>query len=322
MDPLISVIIPCYNGAWCIESLAENLKQSVPPDVEIVFVDDGSNDGSFDMFRSLMPDARCFQQENRGLGATRNRAVEEASGRYLQLLDADDTIMPGKLQAQSHTMETQGLDVIYSNWRMVVNRKNTFAYEPFVHAEAPCEIVEALLGGWWFPPNAAMVRKSAYSAVNGCDASLGNTCEDFDLWVRLAISGARFGYLHGDYSNYYRYEDRKSMSRVNRREFLEGESHIINKALKQLTDTNEDTLDRKRAAARRLHHVARNAYGMDRQWYRELFRKVKILDPSFSPPGSPAYRAIWRFLGAEPAEELALRIRNIRRRLSVSLKVI
>ena len=100
--------------------------------------------------------------------------------------------------------------------------------------------MQALLGGWWFPPNAALVRAKAFRETGGCDPTLGNTCEDFDLWVRLAIAGFRFGYTQGRFANYYRYARVRSMSRRDRREFLEGEATIILKAIRLLEQQHTD----------------------------------------------------------------------------------
>lgn len=301
----VSIIIPCFNGAKYLSKLCESLRPLVAGNVEIVFVDDGSTDESSELFRQLLPQATCVRQENRGLGATRNRAVEMARGEYLQLLDADDTIQRGKLEAQLAFARRQGLDILYSDWRMVIVEGETETYEDWVNAETEVEIVEALLGGWWFPPNAALVRRQSYLSVGGCDSSLGNTCEDFDLWVRLGIAGFRFGYLPGAYANYYRYMNVRSMSRKDPSEFFEGEAGIIMKAVSLLTARQAATPARRRAAARRLQLVARNLFGINRSRFSALMAEVSRLDPQFRPVGTLTYRVAARLFGFEVAERLA-----------------
>jgi glycosyltransferase involved in cell wall biosynthesis len=305
LHPDVSVVIPCWNGARYLPRLAGSLRPLLAANVEIIFIDDGSTDGSGELFQGLFPEAVCVQQPNRGLGATRNRAATVASGEFLQLLDADDTIEAGKFETQLAFARARSLDVVYSDWRMVIVENGKETPEDWVEAETGTEIVEALLGGWWYPPNAALVRRDAFVAVGGCDTALGNTCEDFDLWLKLGMAGSRFGYVPGHFANYYRYLRIRSMSRVSAREFLEGEAAIILKAIRQLQVEKTDTPARRRAAARRLHAVARNAFGIDNSWYQELMKEIRTLDPQFRATGRLPYRIAERWLGGETAERLA-----------------
>lgn len=318
-SPSVSIIIPCYNSAWSLPTLANSLRSLLSDDVEVIFIDDGSTDNSLELFQSLMPNAICVRQENKGLGATRNRGAELATGEFLQLLDADDTIEPGKLEAQATFAQTHGLDVVYSDWRMVIVSDNRQERGSWNHAKAPVEIVAALLGGWWFPPNAALIRKEAFMAIGGSDPTLGNTCEDFDLWVRLGIAGCKYGYLPGRFANYYRYLQIRSMSRRDPREFFAGEETIIYKALKLLESKETLTPERRRAAARRLHHVARNVYPIDQQWFDRLLGDIYELDPGFKPSGSRFYRIAAQLLGLERAERLAVWKRSWRKHLRFRL---
>lgn len=304
--PDVSIIIPCYNAAWALPTLAKSLEAVLAPNIEVIFVDDGSTDDSLRMFQSLVPRAICLQQSNHGLGFTRNRAVEMATGEFLQLLDADDTIEPGKIETQVAFAQKRNLDVVYSDWRMIIAHDQDEVRKPFVQAEAPTEIVESLLGGWWFPPNAAVIRKSAFMAVGGCDPHLGNTCEDFDLWVRLGIAGYHYGYVPGQFANYYRYENIRSMSRKNAREFFEGEEKIIFKAIRLLEEKQALSPEYCKSAARRLHHITRNVYSLDPDWFGRLLKEVYRLDPDFKPSGSWDYKIAAKSLGLRKAERLAL----------------
>ena len=87
----ISVIIPLYNKASSIErTLRSVLGQRVLPR-EVIVVDDGSTDDSASIVERIdSPLVRLLRQENRGVSAARNRAMAEASGRWVALLDGDD----------------------------------------------------------------------------------------------------------------------------------------------------------------------------------------------------------------------------------------
>src|SRR5439155_4497680 len=149
---------------------------------------------------------------------------------FLQFLDVDDAIEPNKLPSQLEFGRTDSLDVVYSDWRMVIVDGESEEPESWVRAEAEVEIVEALLGGWWFPLNAAIVRKKAFVGIGGCNST---TLEDFDLWVRLALAGFRYGYLPGTFATYYRYTQVTSRSRRDLPDFFSGEARIFRDAIVQ-----------------------------------------------------------------------------------------
>lgn len=86
---MISVIIPLFNKALTIKRTIETVLSQTYRDYEIVVVDDGSTDGSFEIVRDLnIPGLRLIRQVNSGVSAARNKGIEEARGEYIALLDA------------------------------------------------------------------------------------------------------------------------------------------------------------------------------------------------------------------------------------------
>lgn len=98
VNPLISVIIPVYNGERFIRDAVDNVLSQNYPALEIIIVDDGSDDDSAAIIQSLPVDIRYFSQENTGPAAARNRGVREASGEYIAFLDVDDLWPPNNLR--------------------------------------------------------------------------------------------------------------------------------------------------------------------------------------------------------------------------------
>jgi glycosyltransferase involved in cell wall biosynthesis len=99
--PLVSILIPCYNAApWLAATLESALAQTWQ-DKEIILVDDGSTDTSHDIARRYESiGVRIATQPNAGASAARNHALRLARGDFLQFLDADDLLSPGKIAAQ------------------------------------------------------------------------------------------------------------------------------------------------------------------------------------------------------------------------------
>lgn len=90
--PAISVIVPVYNGEKYIEDCVRNIRNQTLKDVEIIFVDDGSTDGTLEALHRLeSADVKVFTQENTGAGGARNHGLQYASGKYVIFLDVDDT---------------------------------------------------------------------------------------------------------------------------------------------------------------------------------------------------------------------------------------
>lgn len=88
--PLISIIIPIYNGAGFIEAAIKNILDQNYPAIEIIIVDDGSTDNTREVAEKLPVDVRYFHQPNKGPGAARNRGIRDVSGELIAFLDVDD----------------------------------------------------------------------------------------------------------------------------------------------------------------------------------------------------------------------------------------
>src|SRR5579863_5985852 len=97
--PLVSVVVPVYNRADMLGDAIESILAQDYDPIEIVVVDDGSEDSSFDVARSF-PTVKCLRQPNTGAAAARNAGIAEATGEYVAFLDSDDLMRPSKVSTQ------------------------------------------------------------------------------------------------------------------------------------------------------------------------------------------------------------------------------
>jgi glycosyltransferase involved in cell wall biosynthesis len=105
----VSVIIPCHNAEPWLAPAIESVLAQTWPDREVIVIDDGSTDGSLALARRFESrGVRVIGQPNRGAAAARNAGLREASGRFIQFLDADDLLAPGKIEAQMKRLEDTG----------------------------------------------------------------------------------------------------------------------------------------------------------------------------------------------------------------------
>jgi glycosyltransferase involved in cell wall biosynthesis len=98
-DPLVSLIIPAYNGAKYLREALESAVGQTYSNMEVIVVDDGSTDDSAEIAESFVG-VRVLRQPNAGVAAARNRAIETAEGDYLAFLDQDDIHHPAKTERQ------------------------------------------------------------------------------------------------------------------------------------------------------------------------------------------------------------------------------
>ena len=111
--PLISVIIPVYNGEKYISEAIENILRQEYPVLEIIVVDDGSTDKTAEVVNNLSVDVRYFSQQNAGPSAARNKGIKEASGKYIAFLDVDDLWPENNLNVLAEKLEKEkGSDVV------------------------------------------------------------------------------------------------------------------------------------------------------------------------------------------------------------------
>lgn len=98
---LVSVVIPVFNGAlYLAQAIRSVLAQHGVP-LEIVVVDDGSDDESGEIARQFGPPVRCLRQTNAGIAGARNAGIRASTGELLAFLDADDLWTPDRLPAQA-----------------------------------------------------------------------------------------------------------------------------------------------------------------------------------------------------------------------------
>ncbi len=102
-EPLVSVIIPTFNRAYCVGKAIDSVRTQTYQNTEILVIDDGSTDNTRDLIERSYgddPRVRYFVHANCGVTATRNRGIALCRGDFVALLDSDDTWSPWKLELQ------------------------------------------------------------------------------------------------------------------------------------------------------------------------------------------------------------------------------
>jgi glycosyltransferase involved in cell wall biosynthesis len=192
MDPLVSVVIPCYNAAHSIGEAIESALLQTYRHLEIIVVDDGSDDDSPEVIRRFRGAIRFERGPHRGGGAARNRGLALARGALIQFLDADDVLLPAcvsrKVEALRHTADASPC----CDWTRVAESGTATLQQPSIEGDDP---VLALLAGQ-MQTSSPLHARGALERVDGFDERLACS-QDRDLHLRLACAGVRFTHLAG-----------------------------------------------------------------------------------------------------------------------------
>lgn len=121
-QPLISTLVPCYNHEDFITDTIESIWKQNIDNMEIIVIDDGSKDNSYEVLKRLQASSsvpmHIFTQENAGLVKTLNRCLAKAKGKYISLIGSDDQYFPNVFSTLLEALEKDdGLKVIYANAR-------------------------------------------------------------------------------------------------------------------------------------------------------------------------------------------------------------
>ncbi|MBK9122946.1 MAG: glycosyltransferase [Chloroflexi bacterium] len=200
-DPRISIVIPAYNARSTIADAVDSCLAQTFPDFEIIVVDDGSSDGTADLLAERYADEprlRVIRQENAGVSAARNAGIAAARGEFIHFLDADDNLLPQKLEASLAIVDGDPtVGVVYGPGQPVEDDGRTPI--PMTYPELPSGDVlkEWLAGvmanGTFGVTPSVMVRRSLFDTV-GLFSPIPTPTEDWDMWIRLAAV-TRFGAL-------------------------------------------------------------------------------------------------------------------------------
>lgn len=203
-DVKISTIIPCYNQARFLPEVVGTLRGQTFADWEGIIVNDGSTDETERVAGELMasePRLRLVTQANRGLSGARNAGCREARGQYLHFLDADDLLHERAYEWLIHGANAQpGATVLmrYGTFSEGVGRDLV----PVLDQPLEQKFLPGLIARNLGPVHGYLVPRELVFNAGGFDESFP-ACEDWDLWLRIALQGGKLVSIP-DVGAYYR----------------------------------------------------------------------------------------------------------------------
>lgn len=200
-EPLISVIIPVFNGEkYITQTLESILIQDYDP-IEVIVINDGSTDRTGDILINFSSRLHIVNQDNTGVSAARNRGIELAQGELIVFFDSDDLMYPGKLSDQALWLDQHpSLGYVHSGWdRIDANDEHISSIRPWRYA--PCLDLETWLVKSPVYLGAMMFCREWVERVGKFDPNLTQS-EDTEWIYRLALLGCPGGWLRRSTAGY------------------------------------------------------------------------------------------------------------------------
>jgi succinoglycan biosynthesis protein ExoO len=253
----VSVIIPAYNAEDFLERAVRSALAQTEWDLEVIVVDDGSADGTFDVALRIAEEDRRVRVvknvKNCGVSVSRNRAIALASGDWIALLDADDTWLPRRLEAL--LLASDGADVVCDDLLFInESRTDTNALEYWslsgwvgLRRREPYWLTLAEFIRYDLGLLKPVIRRDFLAAQEMWYDTELRVTEDYYLYVRLLAAGARWRQLPEGYYLYLRHANSLTLSP----DAVISQHVTSSRAL--LSDPTVIT-DRRVSAALRRHH--------------------------------------------------------------------
>ncbi|MBI5574845.1 MAG: glycosyltransferase [Deltaproteobacteria bacterium] len=192
--PYVSIVIPVYNGSNYLGEAIDSALAQTYPNIEVIVVDDGSDDGgkSEKIVLSYGNRVRYIRKENGGVASALNLGIREMRGEYFSWLSHDDVYRPEKVEAQVECLAHMGRDaILYGDYELIDERGRFLETVRTGHMTAR-DFRMALITDIAVNGCTTLVPKCFFETVGVFDERL-RTNQDYDLWFRMA---SRYTFVH------------------------------------------------------------------------------------------------------------------------------
>ena len=189
--PLVSVLIPVYNGTQFLDEAIRSVLHSTYKNVEIILVDDGSNDRSRDKckkYEERYKSVRFFGfTENGGMTRCLNYGIKQAKGKYIARLNQDDILMPRRLEQQVSFLESHP-DYVIVGGKIVLFTEDQKTFDIISFPKTDKQIREQWLMLSPYSDPTVMYRKDTWLNTDGYSQYFW-PADDVHMWYQLGSLG-------------------------------------------------------------------------------------------------------------------------------------
>lgn len=304
---VLSVVIPCFNGAQWVGEAIDSVLSQASADVEVVVVDDGSTDDTNEVLAEFGQRIVVLHQHNSGVVAARRAGVKAATGQFIKFLDADDIVPAGALEllqwlAVRHEEEVLigRVGVFGDNIGDAHRDMYRIGYQPEPSAEVRSEflLTQATHSSAWMIPRTVF---AAHDLFGNERIQMG---EEFGFCMRLIATGVRIRYIDADVCLVRVHESTGRLSRSvdPARHLVQAEE--INRAARFIRERIPGH------SPDAFKQIARMCWSRGRSCLRvgceqaagQYFALARAIDPAVVPLGSGLYRTLTALTGPRASE--------------------
>ncbi len=187
----VSILIPAYNAEAWIGAAIESALAQQGISTEVIVADDGSSDGTVAAVRRFGDRVRCEALPHAGGNAARNRLLELSRGRWLQYLDADDYLLPGKIERQFASLRAGESDVSYGPVWVEIWKEGRAVGRTLQPIDASLDLATQWIL-WQLPQTGGpLFRREALERIGGWNQGMP-CCQEHELYLRALQAGLKF----------------------------------------------------------------------------------------------------------------------------------
>jgi len=288
---LVSVIIPLFNAEAHIVQCLNSVLTQTWPNIEVIIVDDGSTDESAALSKTFESDkVKLYRQTNKGASAARNYGLKQATGKYIQFLDADDLLSTNKIEAQVETLNQHADCIAICDTVYFDDGTDPYQNKPVKEwysngCNEPVDFLIKLYGGdligenygGMIQPNAWLTPRTVIDKAGLWNETI-SVDDDGEFFCRV-IAESKGVFYAGDGINYYRkFKTKQNLSAKKTAEACQSILTVTDLKTKHLLGKSDS--DKAKLALSRLYwENAFDFYPEFKKLAREAEMKAKKLAP-------------------------------------------
>lgn len=204
-EPLVSVIIPCYNAEKFVEKAVRSIMRQTYRNLEIIVINDCSKDRTGIILKALADEddrIRLVENEvNLKLPKTLNKGIALSKGEYIARMDADDISLPERIEKQIRIIDQCNVDIVGCNAQYIDEEDNLKDYRTYFPLEHK-DIIHKMAWKSVLVHPSVLAKKSFFVDLGGFNENL-SYAEDYELWIKGSVLNKKFANL-GEMLLYYR----------------------------------------------------------------------------------------------------------------------
>ena len=309
----VSILIPLYNSERFITQTIESTLEQTYKNIEIIIVDDGSTDNSYNIAKKYKSDkVKVYRQKNKGASAARNKAFELCSGDLIQYLDADDILDKDKIKFQvERYLNCNDKNIIINGiWGRFKDKRNNIKWEKQIINKNYNTPIKLLIDSWngkgmmalhsWLVPKEIIIKAGKWNK----NLSLN---DDGEFFCRVILNANKILFVN-ESKVYYRADNQNSLSNTKDLRALESELNSY-KLYTKYTLSKYNDPDLKKALANNFLNYIYQYYSIDKELILDAISEFEKLNVGKMWPVGGKY---FKYAASKIGFINALKLRNIK----------